>query len=75
MYVLLACTALVVGTLIGTVGVGGILLIPALQVFAGLIPILNKICYNFLIKEDNYGTSSRRTRGFREGSGIAGESH
>ena len=36
MYALLARVALVVGALIGTVGVGGILLIPALRAFAGL---------------------------------------
>ena len=36
MIVLLACAAVLVGALIGTVGVGGILLIPALSAFAGL---------------------------------------
>ncbi len=36
MFVALLITSLVVGALIGTVGVGGILLIPALSAFAGL---------------------------------------
>lgn len=36
MYIALVIAALIVGTLIGTVGVGGILLIPALSAFAGL---------------------------------------
>lgn len=36
MVVILVCVALIVGALIGTVGVGGILLIPALNMFAGL---------------------------------------
>ncbi len=36
MIFLLACAAILVGALIGTVGVGGILLIPALSAFAGL---------------------------------------
>lgn len=36
MIVFLACAAILVGALIGTVGVGGILLIPALSAFAGL---------------------------------------
>lgn len=36
MFVLLAVLALVIGVFIGTVGIGGILLIPALSVFLGL---------------------------------------